>query len=111
MRNEAVDARNFELNQFTQKDACVCCRALEVCEHLRLNGRPMWMKRLLLLLCATCVSVLANPTPIKPTSADGKPLNLDFETAPLKDWTAEVDAFHNQPIHGDTVQPRRADMR
>jgi putative membrane-bound dehydrogenase-like protein len=46
-----------------------------------------------------------------PLGADGKPLNLDFETGTLKDWTAEGDAFKGQPIKGDTVFPRRNDMK
>jgi putative membrane-bound dehydrogenase-like protein len=48
---------------------------------------------------------------ILPVGADGKPLNLDFETGTLKDWTATGDAFKGQPIKGDTVQKRRPDMR
>jgi putative membrane-bound dehydrogenase-like protein len=48
---------------------------------------------------------------VLPTGADGKPLNLDFETGTLKDWTAEGDAFRGQPVEGDTVFPRRGDMR
>ena len=48
---------------------------------------------------------------ILPVGADGKPLNLDFETGTLKDWTAEGDAFTGQPIKGDTVDPRRNDKR
>src|SRR5438309_11710711 len=53
------------------------------------------------------------PTPpgVLPVGADGKPLNLDFETGTLKDWTAEGDAFKDQPIKGDTVFPRRNDMK
>src|SRR5712691_10060730 len=54
------------------------------------------------------------PTPkegVLPTGADGKPLNFDFETGTLKDWTAEGDAFVGQPIKGDTVFPRRNDMK
>jgi len=53
----------------------------------------------------------ANDLGVLPLGADGKPLNLDFETGTLKDWTAEGDAFQGQPIKGDTVFPRRADMR
>src|SRR5689334_8570944 len=56
----------------------------------------------------------AAPTPpegVLPAGADGKPLNLDFETGTLKDWTAEGDAFKGQPIKGDTVAPRRADNK
>lgn len=48
---------------------------------------------------------------IKPTSADGKVLNLDFEKGTLEDWKAEGQAFNGQPIKGDTVAPRRGDMR
>src|SRR6516164_1254064 len=48
---------------------------------------------------------------VLPRGADGKPLNLDFETGTLKDWVAEGSAFTGQPIKGDTVHPRRSDMR
>src|SRR5579871_4344240 len=54
------------------------------------------------------------PTPpegVLPTGADGKPLNLDFETGTLKDWTADGDAFKGQPVKGDTVAARRGDMK
>ncbi|MBI3410295.1 MAG: DUF1080 domain-containing protein [Planctomycetes bacterium] len=54
------------------------------------------------------------PTPpdgILPVGADGKPLNLDFETGTLKDWTAEGEAFEGQPIKGDTVYPRHNGSR
>src|SRR5271167_3932323 len=46
-----------------------------------------------------------------PVGTDGKPLNLDFETGTLKDWIADGDAFMGQPVKGDTVAARRADMR
>src|SRR5262245_57597417 len=52
-----------------------------------------------------------SPPGVLPRGTDGKPLNLDFETGDLRDWTAEGDAFKNQPIKGDTVAKRRADMR
>lgn len=45
-----------------------------------------------------------------PLSADGKPLNLDFETGTLQDWTATGNAFEGQPIEGDVVSKRRTDM-
>lgn len=48
---------------------------------------------------------------IKARSADGKVLNLDFETGTLDDWKAEGKAFEGQPIKGDTVAARRGDMR
>jgi len=46
-----------------------------------------------------------------PTGRDGKPLNFDFETGSLNDWTATGDAFARQPIKGDTVYARRSDMK
>ena len=51
------------------------------------------------------------PEGVLPVGADGKPLNLDFETGTLKDWTADGEAFKGQPIRGDTVFLRRSDMR
>jgi putative membrane-bound dehydrogenase-like protein len=52
-----------------------------------------------------------NDTGVLPVGADGKPLNLDFETGTLKDWTPDGPAFRDQPVRGDTVFPRRNDMR
>src|SRR6516225_8727719 len=74
----------------------------------------------LALLAALCLLPLFaeepkyKPTPpegVLPVGADGKPLNLDFETGTLKDWTAEGEAFKGQPIKGDTVARRRNDMK
>src|SRR6516162_205325 len=53
----------------------------------------------------------APPEGVLPLAADGKPLNLDFETGTLKDWVAEGEAFQGQPIKGDTVAPRRGNMK
>ncbi len=53
----------------------------------------------------------AEPQGVLPLGADGKPLNLDFETGTLKDWTAEGDAFVGQPVKGDMVSRRRGDMK
>jgi putative membrane-bound dehydrogenase-like protein len=62
------------------------------------------------LLAAEPTSKEKNNEGVLPVGADGKPLNLDFETGTLKDWTTEGDAFKDQPIKGDTVSPRRGDM-
>lgn len=48
---------------------------------------------------------------VRPTTTAGRVLNLDFETGTSADWTAEGQAFQGQPIVGDTVHPRRADMK
>src|SRR5688572_27056783 len=48
---------------------------------------------------------------VLPVGDDGKPLNLDFETGDLRDWTASGRAFEGQPIRGDTIQPRRPGMQ
>ena len=56
-------------------------------------------------------AVFAADLGVLPVGADGKPLNLDFETGTLKDWTAEGDAFTGQPIKGDNVAARRPDMK
>ena len=71
---------------------------------------------LFLLACSLPLASAADPpaTPpegVLPVGADGKPLNLDFETGTLKDWTAEGEAFRGQPIKGDTVAARRNDMK
>src|SRR5262249_38661599 len=72
------------------------------------------MKRVIslsLLLIAAPLFAAEPPESIRPVGADGKPLNLDFETGNLRDWTATGDAFNGQPIKGDTVAPRRGDMK
>jgi len=51
-----------------------------------------------------------SPKGVLPVGLDGKPLNTDFETGDLRDWTATGDAFKVQPILGDTVVARRAPM-
>lgn len=45
---------------------------------------------------------------IIPSGQDGQPLNLNFESGSLKDWTATGNAFNKQPIKGDTVAKRLA---
>jgi putative membrane-bound dehydrogenase-like protein len=63
------------------------------------------------LLAASPSLRAAPPEGILPAGKDGRPLNLDFENGTLQDWTATGAAFDRQPIKGDTVFPRRSDMR
>jgi hypothetical protein len=49
------------------------------------------MLRPLLLLFFLASPLLADDG-VLPVGSDGKPLNLDFETGTLKDWTATGDA-------------------
>lgn len=49
--------------------------------------------------------------PVAPMDATGRTLNLDFETGDLQDWSVEGRAFQGQPIEGDTVEPRRGNMK
>lgn len=48
---------------------------------------------------------------VVPVGSDGRPLNLGFETGDLRDWTATGTAFSEQPVQGDLVSKRRADMK
>ena len=51
----------------------------------------------------------ANPAPTGgelPKGKDGEPLNLDFETGDLTDWTTAGRAFEKQPIKGG-IDPKR----
>src|SRR5262249_15865724 len=42
-----------------------------------------------------------------PASADGRPLNLNFETGTLNGWKSEGNAFVGQPVKGDESAKRR----
>src|SRR4051812_34700070 len=65
-----------------------------------------------IFLLAFGVSLSAAPSDgFLPTDKNGQPLNLDFETGTLQDWTATGAAFDKQPVKGDTVSARRTDMR
>ena len=63
--------------------------------------------RLALALVALAPLATLADDGVLPVGADGKPLNLDFETGTLKDWRAEGDAFAGPPVKGDTVNVRR----
>src|SRR5262245_56713398 len=65
----------------------------------------------LCLLALASFALRAADEGVLPVGPDGKPLNLDFETGTLQDWSVEGDAFRDQPIKGDTVSPRRGDMK
>lgn len=43
---------------------------------------------------------------VVPHAADGRPLNLGFESGTLQDWTAEGEAFQQQPVKGEIDQTR-----
>ena len=53
----------------------------------------------------------ADVVSIKPLAADGKPLNLGFESGTLADWKAEGNAWEGQPVKGDTVASRKPSER
>ncbi|MFO0881756.1 MAG: PVC-type heme-binding CxxCH protein [Gemmataceae bacterium] len=65
----------------------------------------------LLAVLSVAVGAADDDVGMLPVDAAGKPLNLDFEKGTLEDWVASGDAFVGQPIQGDTVAPRRADMK
>ena len=65
----------------------------------------------LLLSVFLCSTVARGDEGVLPVGDDGKPINTDFETGDLRDWTATGSAFTGQPIKGDTVQARRNDMK
>ncbi len=69
------------------------------------------MKTFFLLAAASLVLIHAEREGVIPAGKDGQPLNFGFETGTLKDWTASGKAFEGQPIKGDTVLHRRADMK
>ena len=74
----------------------------------RLRGWSRWVSLIALGWCS--VHAAAQSPGIRPVGANGQPLNLDFETGDLRDWTSDGNAFEGQPIRGDTVKTRRPDM-
>lgn len=67
------------------------------------------MKRLPLTLLALSLfsPALFAQTGALPVGRDGHPLNFDFETGTLKDWTATGEAFAQQPVKGPIDQNRK----
>jgi len=70
----------------------------------------------LMLFAVAAICATANPRAradegVRPTDANGRALNLDFETGDLRDWTAAGPAFGGQPVEGDAVAARRSDMK
>jgi putative membrane-bound dehydrogenase-like protein len=48
---------------------------------------------------------------VAPVAADGKPLNLNFESGSLDGWKAEGEAFKGQPIKGDIGELRPTERK
>ena len=46
----------------------------------------------------------------RPAWSETLPMNVDFETGDLRDWSQTGAAFFNQPMKGDVVAVRRKDM-
>ena len=72
------------------------------------------MKTYLHLTTLSCLAFslcAAEREGLVPKAADGRALNFGFEDGTLRDWTASGKAFEGQPIKGDTVSPRRSDMK
>jgi putative membrane-bound dehydrogenase-like protein len=72
------------------------------------------MKRVCLCILGCSLVALAAQPPLPttgigslPIGREGRPLNTDFESGTLQDWTAAGDAFKEQPVECDTVAPRR----
>ncbi len=77
-------------------------------QHLSRNNEPVFIRKARIRELKPAAAPPA-PDGVRPVGADGKPLNLDFETGTLQDWTADGPAFARQPIKGDLVAARRAD--
>ncbi len=70
-----------------------------------------WLVALALLLAGSSATAQSTDRGVLPTDEKGRPLNFDFETGNLDDWTAEGAAFDRQPVQGDAVFARRSDMK
>ena len=88
---------------------------------MRSRNRLSWCMSLLVSAWGFCcwLAVQAQEAPVGnplnepvdhpgviPNGADGQPLNLNFETGTLRDWTATGKAFEQQPIQGEIDQKR-----
>ncbi len=73
--------------------------------------RPIPLVAIALLVLGGEFVFCDTPPGVRPVGKEGRPLNLDFEEGTLTDWTATGRAFEGQPVKGDTVFPRRNDMR
>jgi putative membrane-bound dehydrogenase-like protein len=75
--------------------------------------RCLWLGLSCLGAVDSALAADSDPAPAGtlPVGSDGQPLNTDLETGTLAGWLAEGDAFNDQPVEGDTVSPRRGDMR
>jgi putative membrane-bound dehydrogenase-like protein len=93
------------------------CASRRTLRHkgITMNRRALPLVALVPILILAQPAYPAGPPPspkgVLPLGSDGRPLNLDFETGTLKDWTATGTAFAGQPVKGDTVHKRRSDMR
>ena len=74
-------------------------------------ARSLGKSTLVAFLFVSLSLAAAAPEGTLPSGKDGRSLNLDFEAGSVRDWTAVGAAFEKQPIKGDTVFPRRNDMR
>jgi putative membrane-bound dehydrogenase-like protein len=63
------------------------------------------------VLCMGVALCAAEREGMVPKDATGRTLNLGFEDGSLRDWKVTGKAFDGQPVRGDTVSPRRADMK
>src|SRR5215510_11139046 len=79
--------------------------------RLRSGRAAVAQTTLVAVLFGSITLQAAAPEGALPAGKDGHSLNLDFEAGSLRDWTATGTAFEKQPIKGDTVTPRRSDMR
>lgn len=73
----------------------------------RISCGPM---RVLLPVFLASSVFAQQPASVAPVGADGKPLNLGFESGTLDGWTATGDAFAKSPARGNSVTPRRPGM-